>query len=306
MKKKKSEDVGLIVGRFQTYRLHKAHTELIELVLKNHHKVIIMLGVAELGFVYQDPLNFESRKQMILEKFPDGNIEILPIYDCKDDYVWSNNLDTEIKRLCRNATVILYGGSDSCIKRYHGNLPTKTFTTKNFERATNIRESINSNYTINEEFRKAIIFTVQNQYPRVDPCVDVLIINSDTQEVLLGKKKIDNGLYRFIGGYFDGSKDKCLKDTIKREVQEEAGEIEISNIEYIDDSIIDDWRYTGRKEKLLSSFFIAYYNYGQPQPGDDLDGLIWISIDDFITNENNLIPEHRVFLTNHLKNKLKN
>lgn len=303
--KKKVEDVGLIVGRFQTYRLHKAHLELIETVSKKHHKTIIMLGVAELGFTQQDPLDFQSRKEMLKETFPNANIEILPIYDCKDDYVWSAKLDNEIQKLCRNATVKLYGGSDSCIERYHGNLPTEKFTTKNFERATDIRSSINSNFEINQEFRKGIIFTVQNQYPRVDPCADVLIINADTKELLLGKKGIDGDCYRFIGGYFDPRFDKSIEDTAIREVKEEAGvNVEISNLKYISSSIIDDWRYHGRKEKLLSTFFIAYYMFGNIQPGDDLDGLLWVPIETFIKAPK-LIKEHRVFLTEKLISKLK-
>jgi bifunctional NMN adenylyltransferase/nudix hydrolase len=50
--------------------LHDAHKDLIETVCDKHDKVIIFLGLSPLMVTRENPLDFESRKQMILEQFP--------------------------------------------------------------------------------------------------------------------------------------------------------------------------------------------------------------------------------------------
>jgi bifunctional NMN adenylyltransferase/nudix hydrolase len=65
-----SYDVGVIVGRFQVPELHDAHKDLIETVCDKHDKVIIFLGLSPLMVTRENPLDFESRKQMILESSP--------------------------------------------------------------------------------------------------------------------------------------------------------------------------------------------------------------------------------------------
>ena len=80
-------DVGALVGRFQVHELHEAHKALIQHVFDNHEKVIIFLGLSPLPVSFNNPLDFESRKQMILAEFP----EAIVLY-CKDtvsDEVWS-------------------------------------------------------------------------------------------------------------------------------------------------------------------------------------------------------------------------
>ena len=88
-------DVGVIIGRFQVPELHSAHIELIESVRSYHQKVIIFLGVSPLLVTANNPLDFESRKQMILEKYPDVNV--LYIKDIVNDSVWSKRLDEQIR-----------------------------------------------------------------------------------------------------------------------------------------------------------------------------------------------------------------
>ena len=298
MKKKTSkEHVGIIIGRFQTYKPHLGHMQFIEYVCKQHPKVIIFLGVAQLQYSKTEPLNFNTRKAMLLKEFP--NVEIYPLLDCEDDYEWSNVLDNTINStFSRWVGVKLYGGEDSFIKHYHGRMPTEVFRTKIFQSATNIRNATNTDEILTEDGRKGCIFTTQQQYTRTDFCIDVLVHNKTTDEFLLGKKSSNNGLYRFIGGYFDPEKDKDPKDTVRRELYEEAGPIEISDITIKDSAVINDWRYKGKKEKLVSNFYIANYVYGTPQPGDDLDGLVWVPKAKFFNEPQNLIPEHRVFLKN--------
>lgn len=70
-------EVGVIIGRFQTNKLHEGHINLISHVLSNHKKTIILLGVSRVQNTKKNPLDFASRKAMIQKLFP--SVMILPI-----------------------------------------------------------------------------------------------------------------------------------------------------------------------------------------------------------------------------------
>jgi bifunctional NMN adenylyltransferase/nudix hydrolase len=59
-------EVGVIIGRFQTNRLHEGHINLISHVLSNHKKAVLILGVSRVQNTKKNPLDFASRKAMIL------------------------------------------------------------------------------------------------------------------------------------------------------------------------------------------------------------------------------------------------
>jgi nicotinamide mononucleotide adenylyltransferase len=62
-------EVGVIIGRFQTNRLHEGHINLISHVLSNHKKAILILGVSRVQNTKKNPLDFASRKAMIQKLF---------------------------------------------------------------------------------------------------------------------------------------------------------------------------------------------------------------------------------------------
>ena len=66
----KKYTIGVIVARFQVASLHEGHKELIDTVLTNHPKVMIFLGLSQVKGSINDPLDYQPRKQMILETFP--------------------------------------------------------------------------------------------------------------------------------------------------------------------------------------------------------------------------------------------
>src|SRR5271167_2605495 len=90
-------DVGIIVGRFQVHELHAAHKNLIQSVLDRHDKVITFLGLSPLKYTGENPLDFQARKQMILEQFP--TVNVLYIKDKPSDEAWSRELDEKISDL---------------------------------------------------------------------------------------------------------------------------------------------------------------------------------------------------------------
>lgn len=62
-----SKDIGVIVGRFQVNELHPGHLELINDVTARHKRMIVFLGVAPVLVTRNNPLDFITRKEMLLQ-----------------------------------------------------------------------------------------------------------------------------------------------------------------------------------------------------------------------------------------------
>jgi bifunctional NMN adenylyltransferase/nudix hydrolase len=292
-------DVGVLVGRFQVHSLHDAHVELIQTVCDNHAKVIIFLGLSPCLVTRNNPLDFESRKQMILEKFP--NVNVLYIKDVHDDKLWSRKLDESIHDLVSpNQTVTLYGGRDSFIKHYTGKYKTQELESDRIMSGSEIRKEISAKVKADPSFRAGVIWASHNQYPKVLTCVDVAVYN-DKGEFLFARKPNET-LYRFIGGFSD-PRSKSFEIDVKREVSEEA-HIEIDDIRYMGSTLIDDWRYRGEVDKIKTLFFKAKYVFGSPQADDDIAELRWIHTNKVVdvNFKNSIVPEHHPLLELMTKN----
>ena len=92
-------------------------------------------------------------------------------------------------------------------------------------------------------------------------------------EIILGKKTVDGPLV-FPGG-FVSPEDDSLAMAARRELFEETGIP--CNVEprYIGSYIIDDSRYDGDKEKLMTAFFYIQHTFGQIESTDDLLDPHW-------------------------------
>jgi nicotinamide mononucleotide adenylyltransferase len=136
-----SYDVGVIVGRFQVPDLHNGHVDLIQTVCDNHDKVIIFLGLSPLMVTPENPLDFEARKQMILEVFP--HVNVLYVEDLPSDEAWSKKLDNQIERLTTpRQSVVLYGSRDSFIGHYTGRHATQELVQETYYSGTAIRKDV--------------------------------------------------------------------------------------------------------------------------------------------------------------------
>lgn len=286
-------DVGVIVGRFQVDELHEAHTNLIQTVVDNHDKVLIFLGLSATKCSVYNPLDFEARKQMILEKFPDVNV--LYIKDVPSDEDWSKKLDDTIDDIKGpNQCVILYGGRDAFINCYKGKYPTYELQQKVFVSGKDIRKTISNKVKASSDFRKGVIWATMNQYPKVFSTVDVAIFNDDYSQILLARKPNET-LYRLVGGFVNPG--DTYEQTARREVMEET-KLEITDPVYVTSAVIDDWRYRQEKDKITTSLFVAKKMYGCPEPNDDICELKWfdtneIKLDDSSFLEMNIVEEHR-------------
>ena len=123
MKKVKYADIGIIVGRFHVDELHQAHRKLIDMVVKNHGRVAIVLGVAPFTGTKRNPLDFQTRQLMINAAYP--NVVVIPIMDVRTNEDWSKSLDARIREVFPKGSVLLYGGRDSFIRQYSGKFKTK-------------------------------------------------------------------------------------------------------------------------------------------------------------------------------------
>ena len=157
-------DVGIIVGRFQVDELHEAHLKLISTVVETYPKVIIYLGLSATKCTINNPLDFESRKQMILKSFPDVNV--LYIKDVPSDKIWSHRLDESIDDIKGpTQSVILLGGRDAFIRHYQGKYDTYELKQQTFVSGKEIRKKISNKVKSSADFRKGVIWATMNQWP---------------------------------------------------------------------------------------------------------------------------------------------
>jgi len=290
---KPKADVGVIVGRFQVDELHDGHISLIKQIVNNHRKVIVFLGLSPCKCTVRNPLDFESRKKMFLEKFPD--VIVLYIMDQYSDIAWSDNLDNQIKNIIGpKQSVVLYGSRDSFIKYYSGKFDTEELEQTIFTSGTEIRKKISNLVAGSPDFRKGVIWAVNNQYPKCFPTVDVAIIGrkGNTLSVMLGKRK-GEPKYRFIGGFVNPG--ETLESAAIRESKEETGLV-LKDLRYLKSFVIDDWRYRGEADKITSSLFTGEYNGGTPEANDDIDELRWFILGQSLLSV--IVEEHKDMMYN--------
>lgn len=271
--------VGVIVGRFQTNVLTDGHKDLINFVVKEHPRTIIILGLSPLHVTRNNPLNFAARKQMINESYPD--IDVLYVKDVASDEVWSRNLDKVVRDLIgptQKAT--LYGSRDSFIRYYYGKFPTQELEADRIISASEIREKIAQTTKNSADFRAGVIYAALNQYPKCIPTVDIAILSEDEKRILLGRKP-EEDKFRFIGGYADVV--DSYEHDARRETIEET-ELEVADVKYVGSMIIPDWRYKNEADKIKTILFKARYVFGRPKGADDIAEVRWFDIETLKAN----------------------
>src|ERR1051326_4586704 len=281
----KAFDIGVIIGRFQVDKLHAGHISLIESVMQKHKRVVIFLGVAPTLITKNNPLDFAARKEMILRQFP--QLVVMPIRDMPSDEDWSKELDKRIRECCPVGSVMLYGGRDCFVKTYSGEFPTSVLEPKDSVSGTQVRMEVSKEVKSSADFRAGVIFAAFNQYTKVYPTVDIAIM--DGSKLLLGRKP-NQKKFRFLGGFADAT-DNCYEESAVREAREESG-LEIGEVEYLGSAKIDDWRYRGEEDKIITLFFKAKAVYGKAEAKDDIKELKWVDIENLAKEE--IVDEHHV------------
>lgn len=265
-------DIGVVVGRFQVPELHEGHRKLLELVQSEVKNLLVLIGVAPALGTKENPLDFTSRARMIQTAFPSAIV--LPLLDRPTNQEWSKNLDLLVRTTFPMGTVALYGSRDSFTKEYKGHhkvVRVEEFTDTN---GTAIRKDAGKTIINSADFRAGIIYSTQNQYPKVWPTVDVAVTRKDHKEVLLGSRS-ENGVLIFPGGFVDPT-DETLEAAAMRELHEEAGgDLDLGGVDafsYVGSFQINDWRYKN-EERILTSLFTAELSFGTPKPSEELQSI---------------------------------
>jgi len=290
------DNVGVIIGRFQTPYLHPAHIELIQEVYKENSELIILVGVTDAIGTTTNPLPFEVVKSMF-KRLTTRPLMVLPIYDHPSDEFWSESVDKLISSVCYKKKVTLYGGRKSFIDSYSGKFECKLVTSiDNPISSTQIRKTCERNVLESDEFRKGIIYAAYQNYPTVYSTIDAAILNDDNQVLLC--KKAGEEYWRFVGGFVD-VKDKSEVDSVKREVSEETG-LEINVTDFICSGQIDDWRYRYTPDrKIMTHFYLCKRIFGVAQPKDDIIACKWFNFSS--STYNGIMPQHRWLYDNLIK-----
>lgn len=276
-------EVAVIVARFQIDNLHSAHIELINIILNTHKRIIIVLGLSPLKCTAKNPLDFQMRKQMILDNFKDKHkyITIVYLQDCKTNQEWSDKLDIIIKKNTNNETVRLCGGRDSFIPYYTNKYETwtiKEFSQSEYISATSVRNDISNSTSFSSDFRRGVIYTANNINPRCVPAVDVAIFDNNLENVLLCQI-IGEDKYSFIGAWVQSN--ETYEEAANNAVLNKAT-IKVDNLKPLKSFTNFDWRFRAERDNLTTMLYSATLKSGEPFPRDNIVKLNWIKLDNIL------------------------
>jgi bifunctional NMN adenylyltransferase/nudix hydrolase len=267
---------GVIIARFQTPYLHEGHRQLIKQVSGSHNKLIILLGVSPIAGSRKNPYDYHTREKMIKKDYPE--IIVLPVSDHPSDKIWSETLDNLLKSVFPSEHFCLYGSRDSFIPYYSGKFETVELPEHGDYNATELRKQYADKVFDSNDFRGGILYAYYNQYTKVYPTVDIALFRNNRTEILLGKKAVNNK-WRFIGGFSD-PEDADYESAAKRELMEECGEMEITEMTYETSRKINDWRYRNEADKIITLLFSCDFISGSPAAQDDIIDINWFKLSD--------------------------
>lgn len=301
----KKKTIGVIVGRFETPYLHQGHSYLFQVVSDVADTVCVVLGTHGGNPTNRYPLDLETRKQMILTSFPKA--VILDIPDMPSNQKWSESLDKLLIDRFPEEDITIYGSRQSFLDCYSGKVRTMSIKPFKHYSGTQIRNEECSKVVNSTDFRKGIIYSNLKRFPVVYSTVDIIPFRNTGSglEVLLGRKEGDGGTHRVIGGFLD-TRDLSHADAALRELKEEAQNISVGIPEYVGSVKIDDYRYVGSQDSVLTTLFVTPFIEGSPTPSDDMDELMWIPIAEATKNissfHKTITEKAIVYLTNKFSN----
>lgn len=266
--------VGVVVGRFQTPRLHAGHKFVLN-TANRHARLLIFVGLHRAPGSFRNELDFETRLKMLQESYPDAII--LPIQDEKLDEYWSAKLDDVVSTVCPLSQARLYHGRLSFAPHYKGGMKLTDVGEQFPNTATELREKCYEKALNSEEFRAGQFYYSQQIFPRINPCVDIAITREidGVLHVALGNRAADPDHWRFPGGHVDRT-DENMEHTVRREAMEETN-VEVADQTYVCSRMIDDWRNT-RTNGTMTTLFHCTYGFGKLQGGDDIHEARWFPV----------------------------
>jgi len=288
-------DLGVIIGRFQTPYLHAGHRDLIKTVCEQHTRVLILVGVTPSTGTKRNPLEYSLRERMLMDHLialkTQASIIILPLMDHPSDEEWVKQVDRLISTVNLNGGGTIYTDPLGCGEIYQkngGKNPVEFVNTTTNVRSTKLREKIIP--WDGEAFRSGVIYATQRRF--VNPLITVDVGVWRGNEILLGQKAVDGNKWRLPGGFVNTH--ECFEAAARREVAEELGGIELTNLSYVGSYAVDDWRYRGDVEGITTVLFRSNILFGQVKAGDDLERASWFH---YMEAERIIHPVHKHLLT---------
>jgi len=283
--------IGVMVARFQVHDLHEGHHHVIGQMTSNHKKSILFLGVPKFVGHKKNPLDFETRKRMIQQDYPDTII--LPLPDSRYNKKWASELDKRVREVFQHGEVLLYGGRDSFIPHYKdggGSFNTIEIEPLGTWTGTNIRKTASEKTLSSSDFRAGVIYHALNMYPRVIPTVDVVAYR---EEKILFVRKYEEEHLRFPGGFILPS-DSNVISAAKRILSKETGAYETGEHQIIGSETIDDWRFRGEQDKVMTTVVSTKILWGNPEPSDDIAEIKFLMKEEI--RPEMFVEEHRILL----------
>lgn len=275
---------GILLARFQVHELQPKHRAFIDELLEKHEQVYIFLNENPAPSDL-NPMEWTLRWDMIHAVYGDA-LEVMDMPDLPDERIWSQELDRRILNARPTEPVVLYGDEDMLEARYSGRYPTRN---ANLNEIPFDDPKLLEALVSNASFRAGILYATLRRFPTVYPTVDVAVLRHNREEVLLGRK--ENELkWRFPGGFCDPA-DENFEMAVLREVTEECGVMDLQDLIYLGSFKIDDWRYRGSADTVMSHFYTCTHVEGEPAAGDDLQKVEWFPIERLRAEQ--FIPEHR-------------
>jgi len=278
----KEFEIGVVVARFQVDEIHAGQKLFLDFVCKHHKKVILFLGISKTEGSRDNALDFATRKIMIQNDYP--NIVCFAQRDQYSDIVWSKTLDEKISDAYGDKKALLYGSRDSFIPHYFGRHQTVELAPTIKVSGTEMRE-ISASEVLNEKaFRTGIIYQAYAQRAKVYPTVDIACYNGEGQ-ILLAKKPYEDK-WRFVGGFVDTT-DSNYESAGRREFSEEVNGCAINNLKYVLSTNVDDWRYRGSENCIMTALFLGSFGHGMIKGSDDIEHVKWFDVS-YFTNKQNI------------------
>ena len=290
---------GVVIGRFQVDKLHEGHIHLLQQANKNQ-KLVVILGESDARLTSRNPLSFDIRAAMIKHRF--GGCDVIMVKDINNDIAWSQRIDDI---LIGYENPILYHSRDSFAESYVGEYPTKYIKPVPSLSGSTKRDFITdlSKDCFNDGmFRRGVIWAANYKYPTAFSTVDVGVLGYSVKEgvkIILGRKP-GHSKWCLPGGFIDPS-DESMEAAGRRECREEIGHPELADWEYVTSKKINDSRYRGTRDGIITTLFICKYVFGHIQAGDDLEEVQWFTFEE----AEKIINENHLALLQEIKKKIK-
>jgi bifunctional NMN adenylyltransferase/nudix hydrolase len=271
------EVVGVVVARFQVPALHEGHRYILEYVLERHKTALVILGCSPI-MTDRNPLSFEIRQGMIESAYPQ-KFTIVSSDSLPSSYEErSRRIDEVIRNKFPNRQAVIYGSRDSFVHTYRGVFETHEVPTVFSGSATEIREKVDVIDSV--DFRSGIIYANLHRKRVGYPTVDVAILDSTSEQVLLVGKKDEEGKLRFPGVFFDPELDDSYESAGVRCIAKEVPGIIVEPMQIARSLRINDWRFRKTHDQVVTILLKTTYVSGEVVLGSGVDSLQWINLDD--------------------------